>query len=93
MWKDPVFILSVLALVVSIGAIVVTTFFYVKSTRDLKSILDYLQMAINNPNIKPHPGQKGIPIIWNAKLRPGGIASQEQVSDNVTVTEVPKKPD
>jgi hypothetical protein len=97
--KDPVFILSVLALlasivaiIVSVVAIVVSVILYCKSTRDLKSILDYLQMAINNPNIKPGPGQKGIPRIWNATLRPDNCR-HEQVADSPTLVLGEKKPD
>jgi hypothetical protein len=68
MWEDIGFVVTVLALFVSIVAIIVTTIFYIKSTQDPKSILDYLQMAINNPDIKPNFNQWGRLINWNVTL-------------------------
>jgi hypothetical protein len=70
------FVVTVLALIVSIVAIVLTTVFYFKSARDLqhitKVIVDYLQMAMNNPDIKPNFDKKGRLINWNVALHPSG---------------------
>jgi hypothetical protein len=90
MWEIAGFVISIVALVAAVV-------FYVKSTRLLqhigKVIVDFLQMAMNNPDIKPKPGKGGIPEHWDVTLHPGSIPSQEQVSDNVTVIGVPKKQD
>jgi hypothetical protein len=76
MWETVGFVITVLALVVSIVAIVLTAIFYFKSARDLqhitKVIVDYLQMAMNNPDIKPNFDKKGRLINWNVTLRPSG---------------------
>ncbi|MBE3100799.1 MAG: hypothetical protein IMZ47_00780 [Firmicutes bacterium] len=90
-------ILTVIALIATMLALIVSAIFYFTSARELrhigKVIIDYLQMAMNNPDIKPKPGKGGIPENWNVTLHPGGIPSQAKVSDNVKVTEVLKKPD
>jgi hypothetical protein len=90
-------ILTVIALITTILALVASAIFYFMSARELrhvgKVIIDYLQMATNNPDIKPKPGKGGIPENWDVTLRLGSINSQAQVSGNVTVTAVPKKPD
>lgn len=73
MWET---IIAVIALVVSILAIVLTTVFYFKSSRDLqhitKVIVNYLQMAMNNPDIKPNFNKKGRLINWTVTLHPSG---------------------
>jgi hypothetical protein len=90
MWEIAGFVISIVALVAAV-------IFYVRSTRLLqhigKVIVDFLQMATNNPDIKPKPGKGGIPENWDVTLHSGSIPSQEQVSSSVTVTTVPKKGD
>jgi hypothetical protein len=95
MWKDIEFVITLLAFIVSIVALIVSAIFYFTSARELrhigKVIIEYLQMAINNPNVKPNPGKKGIPNNWNVTLHPAeGI--QKQVPDSPPLAEVEKKP-
>ena len=89
MWIDTVFILSVLALVVSIGAIIESAVFYRKSTRELqhitKVIVDYLQMAMNNQDIKPSFDKKGRLVNWSVTLHPSGIVHGHTI-DSPTLT-------
>lgn len=90
MWEDIGFVITILALIVSIVAIVASAIFYRKSARDLqhvtKVIVDYLQMAMNNPNIKPNFDKKGRLINWNVTLDLSGNV-QTQASGTPTLTE------
>lgn len=88
-------VLAVIALIVSILAIVVTVFLYCKSAQDLqhitKVIVDYLLMVMNNPDIKPNFDKKGRLINWTTTLHPAG-GVHIHTSDSPTLTVIKPGP-